>query len=70
MWRDVVASNERAWAASRAEVAARNLSPADLSFHALQWLQYGYLQQGRYRAAQALVDTARAVLAAVDMNSA
>ncbi len=48
MWDDTVASNERAWAASRAEVVARKLSNADLSFHALQWLQYGYLQQGRY----------------------
>ena len=48
LWDDAVASNERAWAASRAEVAARKLSNADLSFHALQWLQYGYLQQGQY----------------------
>jgi tetratricopeptide (TPR) repeat protein len=69
MWRDVVASNERAWAASRAEVAARDLSPADLGFHSLQWLQYGYLQQGRYRAAKALVDTARAVLAGIVLNN-
>ena len=70
LWDDAVASNERAWAASRAEIKARKLSNADLSFHALQWLQYGYLQQGRYRAARDLIDTARAVLAGVDLNAA
>ncbi|MGH7472256.1 MAG: tetratricopeptide repeat protein, partial [Longimicrobiales bacterium] len=69
MWPDVVASNERAWAASRAEVVTRKLSNADLSFHTLQWLQYGYLQQGRYRASQAIIDTARTVLANVDLSN-
>ena len=47
LWRDAVASDERAFAASRAEVAARKLSNAELSFHSLQWLQYAYLQSGR-----------------------
>jgi tetratricopeptide (TPR) repeat protein len=68
LWDDVVASNERAWAASRAEVVARKLPNTDLSFHALSWLQYGYLQQGRYQAARAVIDTARAVLADVDFR--
>ena len=39
LWDDAVTSNERALAASQAEVEARKLSTADLSFHALQWLQ-------------------------------
>ena len=69
LWNDVVASNERAWAASRAEVRERKLSNADLSFHTLQWLHYGYLQQGRYRAAAALLDTARNVLAGVNLDN-
>ena len=69
LWNDVVASNERAWAASRAEVRERKLSNADLSFHALQWLHYGYLQQGRYRAAAAIIDTARNVLAGVNLDN-
>jgi tetratricopeptide (TPR) repeat protein len=69
LWKDVVASNERAWAASRAEVRERKLSNADLSFHTLQWLHYGYLQQGRYRAAAALIDTARNVLAGVNLDN-
>ena len=65
-WDDVASSNERAWAASRAWVKARGVAPTELSFHALWWLQHAYLQQGRYRAASALIDTARAVLAEVD----
>jgi tetratricopeptide (TPR) repeat protein len=68
MWDDTVASNERAWAASRAEIAARELSTADLSFHALHWLQYGYLQQGRYADSRKLMDTAREVLSGVDVD--
>jgi tetratricopeptide (TPR) repeat protein len=69
MWDDTVASNERAWAASRAEVIARKLSNADLSFHSLHWLQYGYLQQGRYADSRKLIDTAREVLSGVDVGS-
>jgi tetratricopeptide (TPR) repeat protein len=66
MWDDAVASNERAWAASRAWVERRGLSGRHLDFHSLQWLQYGYLQQGRYHEAAAIIDTARLVLAATD----
>jgi len=65
MWADVVASNERAWPASRAADAP--------SWHALSWLQYGYLQQGRWAAARALIDSARAILPTVkgyDINGA
>jgi tetratricopeptide (TPR) repeat protein len=68
LWDDDASSNERAWAASRAEVRERKLSNADLSFHTLQWLEYAYLQQGRYRAARALIDTARAVLKGIDLT--
>jgi tetratricopeptide (TPR) repeat protein len=70
MWDDDVSSNERAWAASRAWVAKRKLTGADLDFHGFEWLQYGYLQQGRWHAARALIDTARAVLAGVDLATA
>jgi tetratricopeptide (TPR) repeat protein len=69
MWDDVVNSNERAWAASRAWVTRRVASATDLDFHALAWLQYGYLQQGRRNASLALIDTARAVLKQVDLST-
>jgi tetratricopeptide (TPR) repeat protein len=65
LWDDVAASNERAWAASRADARRRNLTGADLDYHSLYWLQYAYLEQGRYRAAHGLIDTARAMLASV-----
>ena len=68
-WDDVVASNERAWAASRAYVKSHKLAPTELSFHTLYWLQYGYLQQGRFQAARALIDTARSVLAGIDWSA-
>lgn len=62
LWEDAAASNERAWAASRAWVQRRGLSGAHLDFHSLSWLQYAYLQQGRHLAARAVIDTARLVL--------
>ncbi|MEP6690820.1 MAG: hypothetical protein ABJD07_06675, partial [Gemmatimonadaceae bacterium] len=68
MWDDVVASNERAWSASRAWVKARGARPTALDFHGFVWLQYGYLQQGRYAAARALIDSARTLLAGEDLS--
>ena len=65
-WNDVVESNERAWAASRAWVKARGVANTELSFHSLWWLQYGYLQQGRFAEAKGLIDTVRTVLAGID----
>ena len=62
LWDDVVHANEMAWAASRRAVARSGGPATDNDFHALEWLQYGYLEQGRYSAARALIDTARLVL--------
>ena len=70
LWHDVVSSNERAWAASRSEVAARKLPNTELSFHSLQWLQYGYLQAGRYKDARQTAATAREVLRGIDLAAA
>jgi hypothetical protein len=70
LWSDLTASNERAWAASRAWVAKHGLSGAELDFHSLSWLEYGYLQEGRWAAARALIDTARSVLAGADVSNA
>jgi tetratricopeptide (TPR) repeat protein len=68
-WDDVVSSNERAWAASRAWVKSHGVANTELSFHSLWWLQYGYLQQGRFGAARALLDTVRLVLDGIDWAS-
>ena len=65
LWEDVVRSNERSWAASRRENLAKNASPADNSWHSLDWLHYAYLQLGRERDALALIDTASTILRGV-----
>ena len=48
LWEDVTASNRASWEASVAHGGA--------SYHALQWLAYSYLQQGRYREARKLLE--------------
>jgi len=59
MWNELASANERAWTASRAAVRRNHLEPWANDWHSLNWLQYAYLQQGRWKAARALVDTAR-----------
>ena len=50
MWDDVIAANEASWKAS-----------GETSYHALHWLEYGYLQEGRRDdALRALADMRRA----------
>jgi tetratricopeptide (TPR) repeat protein len=55
MWDETVASNETSWAVADARVKRKGLSLDDRNFHALYWLEYGYLQQGRYRDARRLL---------------
>jgi tetratricopeptide (TPR) repeat protein len=61
LWDDVARSNERAWAASRAGTT----NAGQLDWHAYSWLHYAYLQQGRWTAARALIDSARTILSGV-----
>jgi hypothetical protein len=70
LWPDTVASNVRSWAASQKEVAALKLTNADLSFHALLYEQYAYLQLGRHGESRAAIARAKAVLAGVDLTIA
>ena len=67
LWDEVVKSNERAWAAARRENLANKASPAENSWHSLDWLHYAYLQLGREREARALIDTARIILDGVSI---
>ena len=55
MWPDAAASNESAWAASKAWVKQKHLPSSSLDYHSLHWLLYVYLQQGRYREAEELL---------------
>ncbi|HYR45954.1 MAG TPA: hypothetical protein VER78_03020, partial [Thermoanaerobaculia bacterium] len=48
MWEEAVASNQAAWKASLDRAARKKLGPDDHNYHALFWLEYAYLQLGRY----------------------
>ncbi|HXT16541.1 MAG TPA: prolyl oligopeptidase family serine peptidase [Gemmatimonadaceae bacterium] len=69
LWDDANAANERAWKASVAEGAREHRAATDLDYHNFTWLQYVYLQQGRWHAARALVDSARRMIAPYDSGS-
>src|SRR5262249_48959264 len=53
MWRDAAASDTAAFHASDVWVSRKKLPLALRNYHALAWLQYELLQQGRRRAAYA-----------------
>ena len=61
MWDDVVASNIVAYKAAVDLAEAKNLPRGREDFHTLSWLQYAYLQQGKFDEAQKCVDQAKAV---------
>jgi tetratricopeptide (TPR) repeat protein len=61
MWDDVVASNVVAYKAAVDLAEAKNLPRGREDFHTLGWLQYAYLQLGKFDEAQKCVDQAKAV---------
>jgi tetratricopeptide (TPR) repeat protein len=64
MWDEAVASDESAFAASVDLAKRKGLSAAQYDFHSLSWLQYEYLQQGRFtKAREAMVEVQRALAA-------
>ena len=56
LWQEAAATDRAAFAASDTWVKAKGLGSALRSYHALSWLQYELLQQGRYREAWATLD--------------
>ena len=56
MWEEVVASNEASTAAADARRYRKKLGVDSRGYHSLHWLQYGYLQQGRYTKARQLLE--------------
>ena len=48
MWEEAAASNEAAWKASVGRAERKSLGADAHSYHALFWLEYAYLQLGRY----------------------
>lgn len=57
MWEEVISSNEASSNAADARVKRKRLSVDERNFHALFWLEYAYLQEGRYREARRLLET-------------
>ena len=55
LWPETASSNEDSWQASLAKVERQGLGVDSKSFHALWWLEYAYLQQGRYHDARRLL---------------
>ncbi|HKY45213.1 MAG TPA: hypothetical protein VJM50_19125 [Pyrinomonadaceae bacterium] len=62
MWPETAASNESAWEVSDAWMKRKNLSLSVRDYHSLHWLLYAYLQQGRYKHAEQLLDLMKEVM--------
>lgn len=63
MWPEAATSNEAAWESSDAWMKRKNLSPSVRDYHSLHWLLYVYLQQGRNRKAEELLDLMKKTMA-------
>ncbi len=64
MWDDAVAMNEASWKAAYERVERKGLPLDDRNYHALWWLHYGLLQQGRYAEARRILGVMEADAAA------
>jgi tetratricopeptide (TPR) repeat protein len=63
MWPEAAASNESAWESSDNWMKQKHLSLSVRDYHSLHWLLYAYLQQGRYRKAEELLQLMKKVMA-------
>ncbi len=68
MWDRLAASNEASFQASVDRATRKGLPPTRYSYHALYWLHYAYLQQGRLDKAQWCIDQVAAVAARSDAS--
>jgi tetratricopeptide (TPR) repeat protein len=64
MWDDAVASDEAAFATSIAIAKRKGLPASQYDFHALSWLHYEYLQQGKFAKAREVMRTVEGALGA------
>ncbi len=55
-WEDSVDSNLKSFEVSRERAQAKGLGVDSLNYHSLQWLEYSYLQLGRFDEARKLLD--------------
>ncbi|MDA2912164.1 hypothetical protein MYX04_14690, partial [Nitrospiraceae bacterium AH_259_D15_M11_P09] len=59
MWPEAAASNESGWRDSVAWVKRESLPMGLRDYHSLHWLLYVYLQQGRYKKAEEVLNLKR-----------
>jgi hypothetical protein len=59
-WEESAATNENAWRTSEEDVKRNGESDDNRDFHSLNYLQYAYLQLGRYRDARRVTDIIKA----------
>lgn len=64
-WDESAATNEKAWQTSESDVKRTGESGALRDFHALNYLEYAYLELGRYRDARRTLDIIAAQYAAL-----
>ena len=62
MWPEAAASNESAWESSDNWMKRRKLALNVRDYHSLHWLAYAYLQQGRYKKAEELLQLMKKVM--------
>jgi tetratricopeptide (TPR) repeat protein len=62
LWDEAAASDEAAWQTSIDLARGKGLSAAQYDYHALGWLHYEYLQQGRFNSAETLIGKVEAAL--------
>ena len=62
MWPETAASNESAWESSDNWMKRKKLPLSVRDYHSLHWLLYAYLQQGRYRKAEELLQLMKKVM--------
>jgi tetratricopeptide (TPR) repeat protein len=62
MWPEAAASNLSAWESSDAWMKRKKLSVNVRDYHSLHWLTYVYLQQGRYKEAEQLLNLMKKVM--------
>ena len=62
MWPEAAASNESAWESSDNWMKRKKLSLSVRDYHSLHWLLYAYLQQGRYKKGEELLQLMKKVM--------
>ncbi len=65
LWDEAATANENAWRISEEDVKHAGEHGAHRDFHALNYLQYAYIQLGRYRDAKRLTDIFQAEYAGI-----